>query len=65
MARIVYLTAVMLINVFKRSELEKWLRQSTWGLANEHWKPLDEILRLEQSIHHPQAKLSFIAAGPE
>ncbi|OOF25485.1 hypothetical protein [Salinivibrio sp. IB872] len=56
-AGIVYMIAVMVINAFKRSELEKWLRHSLWGKDSKQWDPIDELTSLEHIINKPQAKL--------
>ncbi len=55
---IVYLIGVIIINVFKRSELEKWLLQSTWGKEPENWDTIEELTRLERIIHKPQVQLN-------
>ncbi|MEF1286116.1 hypothetical protein QTN94_20000, partial [Vibrio sp. M250220] len=57
---IVYLIAVIIINVFKRSELEKWLLHSTWGKQSKQWKPVEELTFLEQIIHKPQVQLNSV-----
>ncbi len=59
-AGILYLIAIIIINVFKRSELEKWLLHSTWGKEPKQWSSVDELTRLEQIIHRPQAQLNAV-----
>ncbi|KOO12937.1 hypothetical protein AKJ18_21235, partial [Vibrio xuii] len=59
-AGIVYLIAVIIINVFKRSELEKWLLHSTWGNESKQWKPIEELTLLEHIIHKPQVQLNSV-----
>ncbi|PMM06375.1 hypothetical protein BCT63_06535 [Vibrio kanaloae] len=59
-AGIVYLIGVVIINVFKRSELEKWLLHSTWGKEQKQWDAIEELTRLEQIIHKPQVQLNAI-----
>ncbi|MGD8109963.1 T6SS effector BTH_I2691 family protein [Vibrio sp. TRT 17S01] len=59
-AGIVYLIAVIIINVFKRSELEKWLLHSTWGNESKQWKPIEELTLLEHIIHQPQVQLNSV-----
>ncbi|MGD8122224.1 hypothetical protein ACQEXR_15095, partial [Vibrio sp. TRT 2004] len=57
---IVYLIAVIIINVFKRSELEKWLLHSIWGKQSKQWKPIEELTHLEHIIHKPQVQLNSV-----
>ena len=59
-AGIVYLIAIIIINVFKRSELEKWLLHSTWGKQPKQWNSVEELARLEQIIHRPQVQLNAV-----
>ncbi|MGY5612313.1 T6SS effector BTH_I2691 family protein [Vibrio brasiliensis] len=59
-AGIVYLIAVIIINVFKRSELEKWLLHSIWGKQSKQWKPIEELTHLEHIIHKPQVQLNSV-----
>ncbi|RTZ17955.1 hypothetical protein EJ063_03975 [Vibrio aquaticus] len=59
-AGIVYLIAVIIINVFKRSELEKWLLYSTWGKESKQWSSVEELTLLEQIIHKPQIQLKSV-----
>ncbi|MGD8123100.1 hypothetical protein ACQEXR_19835, partial [Vibrio sp. TRT 2004] len=59
-AGIVYLIAVIIINSFKRSELEKWLLHSTWGKQSKQWKPVEELTHLEHIIHKPQVQLNSV-----
>ncbi|ODP97660.1 T6SS effector BTH_I2691 family protein [Salinivibrio sp. SS2] len=57
-AGIAYLIAIVVINVFKRSEIEKWLLHSTWGKQPSQWEYLEELKRLDQVIHKPQIRLN-------
>ncbi|OOF25670.1 hypothetical protein BZJ19_08540 [Salinivibrio proteolyticus] len=59
-AGIAYLIAIVVINVFKRSEIEKWLLHSTWGKQPSQWEYLEELKRLDQVIHKPQIRLNVI-----
>ena len=59
-AGILYLISILIINVFTRSNLEKWLRQSTWGANNQAWGHIDEVKRLERIIHRPQVSLKKV-----
>ncbi|MEF1286090.1 hypothetical protein QTN94_19855, partial [Vibrio sp. M250220] len=59
-AGIVYLIAVIIINVFKRSELEKWLLHSTWGKESKQWDAVEELTHLEHIIHKPQVQLNSV-----
>lgn len=59
-AGIVYLLAVVIINVFTRSELETWLKQSTWGNDSQGWSPLEEVSQLEHILHRPQMRLDKV-----
>lgn len=57
---ILFLISIIIINAFKRTELEKWLLHSTWGKDAKHWEAVDELSRLEQIIHKPQVKLNKV-----
>ncbi|MCW8335329.1 hypothetical protein MD483_16035, partial [Vibrio sp. DBSS07] len=59
-AGLVYLIAVIIINVFKRSELEKWLLHSTWGKESKQWDAIKELTVLDHIIHKPQAHLNSV-----
>ncbi|WGW00132.1 T6SS effector BTH_I2691 family protein [Vibrio sp. YMD68] len=59
-AGIVYLIGVVIINVFKRSELDKWLLHSTWGKESKQWNAIEELTHLERIIHKPQVQLNSI-----
>ncbi|AQS36225.1 hypothetical protein Sps_01036 [Shewanella psychrophila] len=59
-AGILYLISILIINVFTRSDLEKWLRQSSWGVDNQAWSHIDEVKRLERIIHRPQVSLKKV-----
>ncbi|MGL6053020.1 MAG: hypothetical protein ACRC16_24100 [Aeromonas salmonicida] len=55
---VAYLLLTVLINIFKRSELEKWLAQSTWGTQpNTHWTAEQELKELEHIVHKPAARI--------
>ncbi len=59
-AGIVYLIAIVIINVFKRSELEKWLLHSSWGKEPKALGFAEEFKQLEQIIHRPQIQLNSV-----
>lgn len=59
-AGVLYLISLLIINVFTRSDLEKWLRQSSWGVDNQDWSHIDEVKRLERIIHRPQVSLKKV-----
>lgn len=61
-AGFVYLISII-INVFKRSELEKWLLHSTWGNEPKMWNPTGELTRLERIIHKPQVRLNKVCSN--
>ncbi|OOE34864.1 hypothetical protein BZG05_06095 [Salinivibrio kushneri] len=56
-ASVVYIISIIIIDIFKRSELEKWLRHSHWGKDSKQWDSIEELTYLEQIINKPQAKL--------
>ncbi len=58
---VLYLISIIFINVFTRSDLEKWLRQSTWGADSQVWEHIDEVKRLERIIHRPQVSLKKVS----
>lgn len=60
-ASIVYLIGVVIINAFKRSDLEKWMLHSTWGKRSKQWEKIEELTRLERIINKPQVKLNAVA----
>ncbi|MEZ9624528.1 T6SS effector BTH_I2691 family protein [Aliivibrio fischeri] len=60
---ILFFISIIIINAFKRSELEKWLLHSTWGKDAKHWEAVDELTRLEQIIHKPQVRLNKVISS--
>ncbi|MNF37004.1 hypothetical protein D3C84_179120 [compost metagenome] len=60
-----YLFLVMLLNIFKRSELEKWLLQSTWGRQPANWSAEDELARFELLVNKPGASLTVVRSKPQ
>ncbi|MNF76628.1 hypothetical protein D3C84_587460 [compost metagenome] len=62
---IAYLALTMLLNIFKRSDLEKWLLQSTWGKQPTNWSEDDELARFEQLINKPGASLTVVRSAPQ
>lgn len=55
---VAYLLLTVLINIFKTTELERWLKQSTWGTQpNAHWSTEQELQELESIIHKPAARV--------
>lgn len=60
-----YLFLVMLLNIFKRSELEKWLLQSTWGRQPANWSAEDELARFEMLVNKPGASLTVVRSKPQ
>ncbi len=57
---IAYLVLTMLLNIFKRSDLEKWLLQSTWGKQPANWSTEDELARFESLVNKPGASLTVV-----
>ncbi|MFQ2156954.1 T6SS effector BTH_I2691 family protein [Aeromonas hydrophila] len=57
---IAYLVLTMLLNIFKRSDLEKWLLQSTWGKQPANWSAEDELARFESLVNKPGASLTVV-----
>ncbi|AZL86980.1 hypothetical protein EIJ81_22195 [Aliivibrio salmonicida] len=53
--------SIIIINAFKRTELEKWLLHSTWGKDAKDWEVVDELTRLEQIIHKPQQSIFWLS----
>ncbi|MGY3857021.1 toxin VasX [Aeromonas intestinalis] len=62
---IAYLALTVLINIFKRSDLEKWLLQSTWGKQTANWAAEDELARFEQLVNKPGASLTVVRSAPQ
>ncbi|WP_023604529.1 T6SS effector BTH_I2691 family protein [Aliivibrio logei] len=60
---ILFLISIIIINAFKRTELEKWLLHSAWGKDAKHWEAVDELTRLEQIIHKPQVRLNKVISS--
>ncbi|OOE78147.1 hypothetical protein BZG72_15845 [Salinivibrio sp. PR6] len=59
-AGIVSVLVVAIINLFKRSELEKWLLHSTWGKQTKQWEFFEELKSLENIINKPQIRLNSV-----
>ncbi|QIR07483.1 hypothetical protein [Salinivibrio costicola] len=59
-AGIVSVLVVAIINLFKRSELEKWLLHSTWGKQTKQWEFFEELESLENIINKPQIRLNSV-----
>ncbi|WGY45601.1 T6SS effector BTH_I2691 family protein [Vibrio sp. ABG19] len=57
---VIYLIAVIITNVFKRSDLENWLRDSTWGKDPESWTATEELINLERLVHRPVIRLKSV-----
>ncbi|MCH7346044.1 T6SS effector BTH_I2691 family protein [Aeromonas sp. MR7] len=55
-----YLVLTVLLNIFKRSDLEKWLLQSTWGKQPANWSAEDELARFELLVNKPGASLTVV-----
>lgn len=62
---IAYLLLTILLNIFKRSDLEKWLLQSTWGKQPANWSAEDELARFELLVNKPGASLSVVRSSPQ
>ncbi|MFM1681374.1 T6SS effector BTH_I2691 family protein [Aeromonas salmonicida] len=62
---IAYLFLAMLLNIFKRSDLEKWLLQSTWGKQPANWSTEDELARFELLVNKPGASLTIVRSAPQ
>jgi hypothetical protein len=56
-ASVVYLVALVIINLFHRSDLEKWLLQSTWGKKSAGWSEMEEIKQFEMLAYRPTVQL--------
>ncbi|MGL4471636.1 MAG: T6SS effector BTH_I2691 family protein [Aeromonas hydrophila] len=59
-----YLVLTGLLNIFKRSDLEKWLLQSTWGKQPANWSVEDELARFEMLVNKPGASLTVVRTAP-
>jgi len=57
---IAYLALTVLLNIFKRSDLEKWLLQSTWGKQPANWSAEDGLARFELLVNKPGASLTVV-----
>lgn len=60
-----YLVLTVLLNIFKRSDLEKWLLQSTWGKQPANWSAEDELARFELLVNKPGASLTVVRSAPQ
>ncbi|MFQ2821006.1 T6SS effector BTH_I2691 family protein [Aeromonas caviae] len=60
-----YLVLTVLLNIFKRSDLEKWLLQSTWGKQPANWSTEDELARFEMLVNKPGASLTVVRTAPQ
>lgn len=60
-----YLVLTVLLNIFKRSDLEKWLLQSTWGKQPANWAAEDELARFELLVNKPGASLTVTRSAPQ
>lgn len=60
-----YLVLTVLLNLFKRSDLEKWLLQSTWGKQPANWSEDDELARFEMLVNKPGASLTVVRSRPQ
>ncbi|WP_438834136.1 hypothetical protein ACPDZI_05345 [Aeromonas oralensis] len=60
-----YLVLTVLLNIFKRSDLEKWLLQSTWGKQPANWSTEDELARFEMLVNKPGASLTVVRTVPQ
>ncbi|MGH1389513.1 MAG: T6SS effector BTH_I2691 family protein [Aeromonas jandaei] len=60
-----YLVVTVLLNIFKTSDLEKWLLQSTWGKQPVGWSAEDELARFELLVNKPGASLSVVRTPPQ
>jgi len=60
-----YLVLTVLLNIFKRSDLEKWLLQSTWGKQPANWSAEDELARFEMLVNKPGASLTVVRSRPQ
>lgn len=45
----------VIINKFKKSALEKWLKGSTWGVEREYWSIETELNKLDFQLKKPRA----------
>lgn len=62
---IAYLALTMLLNIFKRSDLEKWLLKSIWGKQPANWSAEDELARFEVLVNKPGASLVLVRSRPQ
>ncbi|MGY3900703.1 hypothetical protein BJP22_15405 [Aeromonas veronii] len=60
-----YLVVTVLLNIFKTSDLEKWLLQSTWGNNPAGWSAEEELARFELLVNKPGASLSVVRSAPQ
>jgi hypothetical protein len=49
----------------KRSDLEKWLLQSTWGKQPANWSSEDELARFELLVNKPGASLTVVRSAAQ
>lgn len=52
---LLYIGLSMFINKYKQNGMEKWFRQSTWGVNTAGWDSETELYQLNQEVYQPSA----------
>lgn len=52
---LLYIGISMFINKYKQNAMEKWFRQSTWGVKTAGWDIETELYQLNQELYQPSA----------
>lgn len=55
---VMYLGISLLLNKYQQTGLEKWLRQSSWGVQSQNWSEQEELFKLEQQIYQPGGQVT-------
>ncbi|MDP5291717.1 T6SS effector BTH_I2691 family protein [Oceanimonas sp. CHS3-5] len=55
---VLYLGISLLLNHYQQTGLEKWLRQSSWGVQCKNWSEQEELFKLEQQIYQPGGQVT-------
>ncbi|RQM57391.1 toxin VasX [Aeromonas enteropelogenes] len=55
---LLYLAATVILARYSRLPIERWLRQSTWGIQPADWDPINELTQYERLSSQPTITLA-------
>lgn len=55
---LLYLAATVILARYSRLPIERWLRQSTWGIQPADWDPINELAQYERLSSQPTISLA-------